>query len=355
MKSSICLCVLCLWVFTSSVAVARPIGTAGKPTFTPDHAESANPQSVRGSSDIDLRIDELSQQISNGLTENQKTTIAVVEFVDLKGRVTDLGRFLAEKLITRLYQTRKFKVIERQLLNKIVNEQKLSLTGMIDQSTAQRLGKLLGVDAIASGTVTDLGKRLDINARLINTQTGEIFAVASVEITKDDSVLKLMGEGEVSNPNDANTQPEQKGTQKLEVQSFTFELVQCTRSGGTVACDLLITNNDVERRLTFENKRNVVNGTVMPSGNSVLYDNLGNPHRWRAGQIANSSTGAVLVSSVPTKARITFDDIPSQVTSCSLVSLSFEILKDEQVRVFGSSRVFKVDFRNVPLGGQRAI
>jgi curli biogenesis system outer membrane secretion channel CsgG len=302
---------------------------------------------------LDQRIDELSKQISDGLTENQKQTIAVVEFVDLKGRVTDLGRFLAEKLITRLYQTKKFKVIERQLLNKIVNEQKLSLTGMIDQSTAQRLGKLLGVDAIASGTVTDLGKRLDINARLINTQTGEIFAVASVEITKDDSVLKLMEGGDVSNANDANTQPEQKGIQKLDVQSFTFDLVQCTRSSGTIACDLLITNNDVERQLTFENRRNVVNGTVMPSGNSVLYDNLGNSHRWRAGQIANSATGAVLVSGVPTKARITFDDIPSQVTSCSLVSLSFEILKVEPVRVLGSSRVFKVEFRNVPLRGQR--
>jgi TolB-like protein len=347
--------VLYLLVFTGSIAIARPIGAAGSPSSPPDQTEGANPQSVRGSSDLDLRIDELSQQISNGLTENQKTTIAVVEFVDLKGRVTDLGRFLAEKLITRLYQTKKFKVIERQLLNKIVNEQKLSLTGMIDQSTAQRLGKLLGVDAIASGTVTDLGKTLDINARLINTQTGEIFAVASVVIAKDDSVLKLMEGGDVSNTNDANTQPEQKGIQKLDVQSFTFELVQCTRSGGTVACDLLITNNDVERQLTFENRRNVVNGTVVPSGNSVLYDNLGNSHRWRAGQIANSATGAVLVSGVPTKARITFDDIPSQVTSCSLVSLSFENLSAGPVRVYGSSgQVFKVEFRNVPLRGQRA-
>jgi TolB-like protein len=152
-----------------------------------------SPTSVYAQGALDQRIGELSKQISDGLTENQKQTIAVVEFVDLEGRVTNFGRFVAEELITRLYQTKKFKVIERQLLNKIVAEQKLSLGGMIDQSSAQKLGKLLGVDAIASGTVTDLGKSLRVNARLISTGTGEIFAVAVTEIAKDDSVMALMG------------------------------------------------------------------------------------------------------------------------------------------------------------------
>lgn len=166
---------------------------------------------------LDQRIGELSKQISDGLTENQKQTIAVVEFVDLEGRVTNFGRFVAEELITRLYQTKKFKVIERQLLNKIVAEQKLSLGGMIDQTSAQKLGKLLGVDAIASGTVTDLGKSLRINARLISTGTGEVFAVAATEIAKDDSVTALMGAGgtgptsTVTSPGTSGSAPSYKG------------------------------------------------------------------------------------------------------------------------------------------------
>lgn len=147
---------------------------------------------IHAQATLDQRVSELSKQISDGLTENQKRTIAVVEFGDLEGQVTNFGRFVAEELITRLYQTKKFKVIERQLLNKVVAEQKLSLTGMIDQTSAQKLGKLLGVDAIASGTVTDLGKTLRVNARLIDTSTGEIFAVAATEIAKDESVLTLI-------------------------------------------------------------------------------------------------------------------------------------------------------------------
>ena len=115
MKSAICFCLSYLLISTCSVAMARPNGATDRLSFRLDQADGVSPQSSSTTSDLDLRIDELSRQISNGLAENQKSTIAVVEFVDLRGRVTDFGRFLAEKLITRLYQTKKFKVIERQL------------------------------------------------------------------------------------------------------------------------------------------------------------------------------------------------------------------------------------------------
>jgi hypothetical protein len=62
-----------------------------------------SPALVHAQGPMDQRLTELSKQVSDGLTENQKQTIAVVEFVDLEGRVTNFGRFVAEELITRLY------------------------------------------------------------------------------------------------------------------------------------------------------------------------------------------------------------------------------------------------------------
>lgn len=267
---------------------------------------------------LDQRVAELSKQISDGLTENQKRTIAVVEFVDLKGNVTDFGRFLAEELITRLYQTKKFKVIERQLLNKVVTEQKLSLTGMIDQTSAQKLGRLLGVDAIASGTVTDLGKNLRVNARLINTGTGEIFAVAAVEITKDESVKKLTGEeGADKIVGDAGVAKQPQGPiQKIEAQFFTFELQQCKMSGASVICIMRITNNDVDREVGLN------------AGETILFDELGNSYRAANAQIANQSGGTPkigFVSGVTTNARLTFDGVAAQAKKITMLRFCFWI------------------------------
>ena len=97
-------------------------------------------------------------------------------------------------MITRIFTTGKFEVVERNLLQKVLEEQKLGMTGYIDQETAISLGQILGVDAIITGSITDLGTNVKINARLISTETGSVFAVASINAPKNDMIRKLLGE-----------------------------------------------------------------------------------------------------------------------------------------------------------------
>ncbi len=59
-----------------------------------------------------------------------KATIAVVEFSNLSGGGSDLGRLISEELITKLFSTGNYKVIERFLLNKAIAEHKLQLQGL---------------------------------------------------------------------------------------------------------------------------------------------------------------------------------------------------------------------------------
>jgi len=186
--------------------------------FTPDLPLTAD--------ELDTRLAELVRQISASLTEENKAKIAVIEFSDLNGKVTEFGKFLSEELITRLFMTKKFEVVERQLLVKVLEEHKLNMTGVVDPTSAKELGKILGVDAIASGTITDLGTSVKLNARLIATETGKIFAVASVEIVKDEKIRKLM----VSLPDEGKEEtPKEKPTKShgLKVEYFNlrpFEL-----------------------------------------------------------------------------------------------------------------------------------
>lgn len=142
---------------------------------------------------MDSSLNDLSAQIVSELTGGQKHKIAVLAFSNLDGRSSEFGGFIAEELITRLFKTRRVDVVERQFLDKILMEQKLNLVGIIDETTAKKIGKILGVDAVCSGTITDLGDTLKINARLISTETGAIFAVASTEMLNDEKVKYLAG------------------------------------------------------------------------------------------------------------------------------------------------------------------
>lgn len=290
---------------------------------------------VSAQGNVDQRIEDLTRQISAKVTAQAsaqpKTTIAVVEFADLEGRVSNFGRFVAEELITRLHETNKFKVIERQLLNKIITEQKLTLTGIVDPASAKKLGRLLGVDAIISGSVSDLSKTLRVNARMISAETGEIFAVASTEFVKDETVLELLGARSPA----AGVESAGGGAAKAEKftpitkdsMGFTVVLKQCKSSGTAVACDLDITSNDMDRTLFFSTGSN----TNPPR----LYDEAGVEHfpaQARLGDRVGENVQTLLVAGVPYKTSFRFEGIPSTSSKVSLLRLRGSIMLGMEIR-----------------------
>lgn len=124
----------------------------------------------------------------------QKTKIAVLDF-ELKGdsfKTKDMGAIVAEWLTTTLVQDGRFEVVERALLQKIVNEQKLGLTGLIDENSSAQLGKILGVKTIISGSVLQFQESVEVNARIINVASGSIVAAENIRSSSGDNLKKLI-------------------------------------------------------------------------------------------------------------------------------------------------------------------
>jgi TolB-like protein len=124
----------------------------------------------------------------------RKTKIAVLDFQmqGEQGETKDMGKIVAEWLITGLVETGRFDVIERRLLEKLLEEQKLGVTGAIDPTSAAQLGKILGVKTIVSGTVTSLEGYTEINARLINVDTASIVAAEKVRASSAGKLRDLV-------------------------------------------------------------------------------------------------------------------------------------------------------------------
>jgi curli biogenesis system outer membrane secretion channel CsgG len=107
----------------------------------------------------------------------------------------NLGRAVADELVTQLVKSGQFTMVERAQLDAILAEQQLGASGAIQPATAAKIGKILGVAAIVTGSITQFSvqrtsvgfrgiggsysnaeSKLDV--RLIDTTTAEIFAVA---------------------------------------------------------------------------------------------------------------------------------------------------------------------------------
>ena len=131
-------------VLTGSVAASAPAGSAGKP------GEAAT------------------------------TTLAVLYF-DYAGRdpgLEALSKGLAQMLISDLAAAKVARVVERDRLQALLNEQKLAQSGKVgkfDPATAARVGKLLGARYLVMGSYFDLLGALRADARLVNVETGQII------------------------------------------------------------------------------------------------------------------------------------------------------------------------------------
>lgn len=109
------------------------------------------------------------------------------------------ARGVSDLLVNQLVRNGGYTVIERSKLDAILQEQNLGASGRVDPSTAAQIGRLLGVDTVIFGSVTqmDLERKsqgggafgiggssektqayVQLSVRMVNTTTGEILAVA---------------------------------------------------------------------------------------------------------------------------------------------------------------------------------
>jgi curli biogenesis system outer membrane secretion channel CsgG len=165
--------------------------------------------------------------------EARKKRVAVFDFdyatvhsgvAAIFGRDLDVGRGVSDLLVTTLVKNGTYSVIERNALNKILAEQNFSNSDRANPTSAARIGKLLGVDAIIVGSITQFGNETNntnvgggaggfggfgvggfshkkskaivaLTARVVDVDTGEIMGVAEGRGESKRESTSLLGGG----------------------------------------------------------------------------------------------------------------------------------------------------------------
>ena len=78
-------------------------------------------------------------------------------------------------LISDLSRLKMLRVVERDKLEEILKEISLTNSTGFDMETQQRIGKLLGAELMLFGSYFELLGTFRIDARIIKTETGEVF------------------------------------------------------------------------------------------------------------------------------------------------------------------------------------
>ena len=170
-----------------------------------------------------------------GANAQTKPRVAVMDFdyatvkdvsSSIFGTDIDVGKGITDLVVDKLVNGGAVSVIERKALDKIISEQNLSNSDRFDSTSAAKIGRLLGVDAIITGSITQFGRddkstnvgggavggitrrfgvggvgkreskaAVGITARIINTDTAEIVSVATGKGESKRSGTTLLGAG----------------------------------------------------------------------------------------------------------------------------------------------------------------
>lgn len=147
-----------------------------------------------GQSGVEGGIDDLARQIVDRSRSGGGTTIAISAFPHVDDSCSELSNFLVDELVLSLFSVPNadLQIIERSQLGRIFAELELSMSGAVDANTTKELGRIHGVDTLLVGSLTTIGDDLRVNARLIDTETGQVFSAAAVNVPKTATLEALM-------------------------------------------------------------------------------------------------------------------------------------------------------------------
>jgi len=96
-----------------------------------------------------------------------------------------LERGIAGMMISELSQNPAARVVERQEIQRLIDEQNLVGQNRVDPQTAAKIGKLVGARYVVAGTFIDFYGDFRVDVRLVNVETGEIIKTESERMQRD--------------------------------------------------------------------------------------------------------------------------------------------------------------------------
>jgi len=127
----------------------------------------------------------------NCYAQETKTTVAVMDLEAQEGVSQGVANVLSDSLRAYLVNTEKFTIVTRENMQQVLKEQNFQVSGITQESVA-KIGQILGVEKIFTGSIGRVGTTYVINLKLVDVQSGRIEKAATEECRKDEQDALLV-------------------------------------------------------------------------------------------------------------------------------------------------------------------
>lgn len=126
---------------------------------------------------------EVQNDTTSGLIVQEPVKIAVAVLkLDANGVTDSEARALSDRLRIEIFNAGVYEVMEREKMNRILDEMEFQLNDCTTDECAIEVGRLIGVKKIIAGSISKVGEYYTVSARLIDVETSKIEATAIEDI-----------------------------------------------------------------------------------------------------------------------------------------------------------------------------
>ena len=127
------------------------------------------------------------------LSVAQEDTSLAIAVPDLAGVKCDkdTASAVSEILRTEIGSTGAFSVIERAQLDKVIAEQKLSYSELVDPKNAVKIGNLVGAKYVMVGSISCLGSTYTVSTRVVDVETSKMILGKALTCDSEDGLPEI--------------------------------------------------------------------------------------------------------------------------------------------------------------------
>ncbi|MFA6433492.1 MAG: CsgG/HfaB family protein [Elusimicrobiales bacterium] len=193
----------------------------------------------------------MANEIARYSATNKVKNIAVLSFSRKARTSREESEYVSERLLTCLVNSGKVNMLERGQLDKVLQEHRLSQSGISEEGGARKEGAMPSTDAIIIGMVFGTRDHLKIIAKMIDSQTGAVLHIIEAETERQWDMVSEHPDFEFEMPDPAAL----AGMFGEEAKAPSFaDFRDAPASGGAGGCVVLRSRLAVRQASTVEAK-----------------------------------------------------------------------------------------------------
>jgi hypothetical protein len=123
---------------------------------------------------LEEAVERTSQYMIKNIPANATVAILNIETSD-----AEVSEFVIGEIAYQMVLSRKFRVVDRNSINILMQENRMKISSAIDDNTALAIGKLLGASVVITGSTSGTGSTRRLRVMALDVHTSEILAMSS--------------------------------------------------------------------------------------------------------------------------------------------------------------------------------